>query len=103
MPTKSEISLQMSLGRLHALKIKVTQVHHKVYETAEMKAKLWERRDLSKVIGAYETQLEGRGRVLIRVSGTEPVIRVMVEGEDQHEIAEIADNIGKAIEKYLPQ
>ena len=34
-------------------------------------------------IAAEETALAGRGRVLIRASGTEPVIRVMAEAEDE--------------------
>jgi phosphoglucosamine mutase len=33
-----------------------------------------------------ETQLRGRGRVLLRPSGTEPLIRVMVEGEDEAQV-----------------
>ncbi|BCO08329.1 phosphoglucosamine mutase [Desulfolithobacter dissulfuricans] len=37
-----------------------------------------------------EEQLGSRGRILVRPSGTEPVIRVMVEGEDQKEISTIA-------------
>ncbi|WP_456386459.1 phosphoglucosamine mutase [Desulfolithobacter sp.] len=39
---------------------------------------------------AKEEQLGSRGRILVRPSGTEPVIRVMVEGEDQQEISTIA-------------
>ncbi|HCK76522.1 MAG TPA: phosphoglucosamine mutase [Gammaproteobacteria bacterium] len=39
-------------------------------------------------VGSCERQLGGRGRVVLRASGTEPVIRVMVEGED-------ADSVGK--------
>lgn len=37
-----------------------------------------------------ESRLAGRGRILVRPSGTEPLIRVMVEGEDEREINEIA-------------
>ncbi len=39
---------------------------------------------------AAEEKLGGRGRILVRASGTEPVIRVMVEGEDKQEISGIA-------------
>jgi len=39
---------------------------------------------------AAEEQLGNRGRILVRASGTEPVIRVMAEGEDKEEIASIA-------------
>ena len=37
---------------------------------------------LTKAVAQTEKQLGGRGRVLLRPSGTEPVVRVMVEGED---------------------
>ncbi len=44
-----------------------------------------------------EQQLGNRGRVLLRASGTEPLIRVMVEGEDPHETAELAAQIASAV------
>lgn len=44
-----------------------------------------------------EQQLLNRGRVLLRASGTEPLIRVMVEGEDAHETAELAEQIASAV------
>ena len=39
------------------------------------------------------------GRVLIRPSGTEPVIRVMAEGDDSGLVEEVVDDIVEAIEK----
>ncbi|MFS0772318.1 phosphoglucosamine mutase [Sphingomonas sp. 1P08PE] len=48
-------------------------------------------------IAAAEAQLEGRGRVLIRPSGTEPVIRVMAEGEDAAEVEQVVAGICDAI------
>ena len=44
-----------------------------------------------------EQQLGTRGRVLLRASGTEPLIRVMVEGEDTHETASLAEEIASAV------
>ncbi|MDQ5769430.1 phosphoglucosamine mutase [Thiothrix subterranea] len=44
-----------------------------------------------------EQQLGSRGRVLLRASGTEPLIRVMVEGEDPGETAELAAQIASAV------
>lgn len=44
-----------------------------------------------------EQQLIGRGRILIRKSGTEPVIRVMVEGDQQQEVDAIANHLADAV------
>ena len=41
-------------------------------------------------IAASEAQLAGRGRILVRPSGTEPLLRIMVEGEDEQEVSQIA-------------
>jgi phosphoglucosamine mutase len=48
-------------------------------------------------ISAAEAELAGRGRVLLRPSGTEPVVRVMVEGEDRAQIQKLADSIAAAV------
>lgn len=52
-------------------------------------------------VRASEARLAGRGRVLLRPSGTEPVVRVMVEGEDeaevQREAAELAEQVGRLL------
>ena len=44
-----------------------------------------------------ESELKGRGRLLLRPSGTEPVIRVMVEGDDSVAIDALADEVADAI------
>jgi phosphoglucosamine mutase len=49
-------------------------------------------------VGAAETKMAGRGRVLLRPSGTEPVIRVMVEGDDQVSVAKYAQEIAEVVE-----
>ena len=46
-----------------------------------------------------EARLNGQGRVLIRKSGTEPLIRVMAEAEDEHVLREVVDGIVAAVEK----
>ncbi|MDO5707069.1 MAG: phosphoglucosamine mutase [Andreesenia angusta] len=50
-------------------------------------------------IKSVEKSLEGKGRVLIRPSGTEPLIRVMLEGEDNEYIEKMANEIASLIEK----
>ena len=49
-------------------------------------------------IAAGEARLSGRGRLLIRKSGTEPVIRVMAEGEDEALVADVVDSICAAVQ-----
>ena len=48
-------------------------------------------------IAAAEAELDGRGRLLIRPSGTEPVIRVMAEGEDAGQIERLVDRVCDAV------
>ncbi|OAL78008.1 phosphoglucosamine mutase [Acinetobacter terrae] len=47
-----------------------------------------------------EQQLKGRGRLLIRKSGTEPVIRVMVEGDDLQEVTDLANHLADAVRTH---
>jgi phosphoglucosamine mutase len=54
--------------------------------------------NVEKVIAAAELKLAGHGRLLIRKSGTEPLIRVMAECEDEGVLAEAVDSIVAAVE-----
>ena len=49
------------------------------------------------VIAAAEAELKGRGRLVIRASGTEPVIRVMAEGDDKAQVETVVDRICDAV------
>ena len=46
-----------------------------------------------------ETELANRGRVLLRASGTEPKIRVMVEGENEDQVQMLAERIAAVVTK----
>ena len=50
------------------------------------------------MIAAAEVRLEGKGRLLIRKSGTEPLVRVMAECEDEGLLIEVVDGIVAAVE-----
>ena len=57
--------------------------------------------DIAAVIQKYEAVLGEDGRILVRASGTEPLIRVMIEGKDQQEITKYAEHIADVIRQKL--
>ena len=57
--------------------------------------------EVATVISAVESRLAGNGRLLIRYSGTEPLLRIMIEGKDQREITAWADEIADAVRQNL--
>ena len=57
--------------------------------------------EIKKAIENLEKEFDGNGRVLIRPSGTEPLVRVMIEGENQDYITKRAKEIADLIEKKL--
>ena len=57
--------------------------------------------DIKKAIEEVEKEFAGNGRVVIRPSGTEPLVRVMIEGENQEYITKRAKEIADLIEKKL--
>jgi phosphoglucosamine mutase len=65
------------------------------------------RRDLAEIpevakrIKDIETTLNGRGRLLVRYSGTEPKVRVMIEGEDEAAIRRHAEDLAGLIREKL--
>ena len=58
------------------------------------------RRD-EKSAKTVEKKFAGEGRVLIRPSGTEPLVRVMIEGKDQKVIEEEAKKLADLIQKVM--
>lgn len=60
-----------------------------------------ENEDIKNAIDNLEKMFEGNGRVLIRPSGTEPLVRVMIEGNDQNVLETEAKKLAKLIEEKL--
>ena len=57
--------------------------------------------EIAEAIGELEKKFNGEGRVLIRPSGTEPMVRVMIEGKDQKAIEEEAKKLAELITKIM--
>jgi phosphoglucosamine mutase len=77
------------------------------YPQILMNVKVRERRDLTLVpeiakrMTEIEKKLDGTGRLLVRYSGTEPKVRVMLEGEDEGEIKALAEDLANVIKEKL--
>lgn len=54
--------------------------------------------ELATAVSGIEEKLAGKGRVLLRASGTEPVVRVMVEGEDDQLVNQLASELAQVVE-----
>ena len=89
------------MSELNGVFSKFPQVILNVTATADQKAKYKEDEYIAGFIESEQQKLMGLGRVLVRVSGTEPKIRVMVEGKDDKAIATAAEKIVALIEERV--
>ncbi len=84
---------------------KIIQIYPQVLVNAKVssskKENYKEDPEIQQEISNLEKEFSGNGRVLIRPSGTEPLIRVMIEGENQNYIKQKAENLAKLIEQKL--
>jgi len=86
----SELAAQMSTYPQVLLNVRVKNKNSWVKNAA-----------IKQAIVQAEKSLGQEGRLLVRPSGTEPLLRVMAEGEDQRQLEEIAERIGKIIVQEL--
>lgn len=87
------------LSELSSVMDKYPQVLVNVNVTKEGKASFGEDAEINVLIKKYEEELNGDGRILIRASGTENLIRVMIEGKNTEEISRMANDIADLINK----
>ena len=57
--------------------------------------------EIAEAIAALDKKFAGEGRVLIRPSGTEPLVRVMIEGKDQNIITSEARELAELIQNIM--
>ena len=89
------------LSRLAEIMKLYPQTLKNVVVTPEGKAAYADDGEIKSVIESVEKELGGDGRVLVRLSGTEPKIRVMLEGTDLGVIEKLADKIVDKIKERL--
>ena len=92
-----------SLSALAAEMQVYPQVLVNVTVTAEGKAAYSSDKVIQEKIEAVEKQLGDDGRVLVRLSGTEPLIRVMLEGKDLEVITTLANEIAAVVKERLSE
>jgi len=88
----SELNVQMKVMPQVLVNAKVSNAKKHSYSLND---------EINEEINNLERKFEGRGRVLIRPSGTEPLIRVMIEGEDEQVIRQEANKMVNLLEKLL--
>jgi len=71
------------------------------FKSRDQAKKILSKDEIMDAISKAESDLVGKGRLLIRSSGTEPVVRVMAEGEDEGEILSIVDGLVAKLEAQV--
>jgi len=92
---------EKKMSQLNNLMISFPQVLVNARVKKELKNSYIEDMEIKREIEKIEEMFHGEGRVVIRPSGTEPLIRVMIEGKDQKEIENAAKGLAKFIEEKL--
>ena len=92
---------KMKLSELNELMISYPQVLVNAKVRPDLKFKYLEDEKIKEKIKNMEGKFEGKGRIVIRTSGTESLVRVMIEGEDEEEIKKEAQELASFIEKRL--
>jgi len=80
---------------------KYPQVMENVKVSVDKKNEFYTNKEIKKNIELVNKQIEDAGRLVVRPSGTEPLIRVMIEGENIEEIDNLAKGLALVIERIL--
>ena len=88
----SELAAEMEVFPQVLINVRVSQMGKARYDKDE---------EIKKAIASAEKELGDSGRVLVRVSGTEPLVRVMLEGRDEDKIQVLAEEIAQVVKERL--
>lgn len=94
MVLQSAVRAQRSVDEIAAevIKLPQTMINVRISGRADISSP-----EISSAVADTEARLAGRGRVLLRPSGTEPVVRVMVEGEDIEEVRRSCESLAEVV------
>lgn len=97
------LRIMQSTGKPLSQLCKVIQRYPQVLVNVDVKKKtpFEEVPEIQKEVSRIAKTLDGKGRLLLRYSGTEPIARVMIEGEDGKKIQMLANNLAVVIQKKL--
>ena len=96
------IAVQAADGDLAGLRAGMTKFPQTMINVpVSGKVDLAEFPEVARAVAGVEAQLGERGRVLLRPSGTEPKVRVMVEGEDATEVGELCAGLAQEVGRIL--
>ncbi|MFT5132797.1 MAG: phosphoglucosamine mutase [Gammaproteobacteria bacterium] len=97
-------SMVKSNKSLHELKNGMKKYPQKLVNVKlQRKVSLNEFPAIDEAVKEVENELGERGRVLLRPSGTEPLVRVMVEGEDDIQVHNLAHSLAERVQEVLSQ
>ena len=99
--SKKAVNRAAIMSDLYAVYTQFPQVLINLTANKEQKQAYKEDEYIAGFIESQQQSLMGMGRVLVRVSGTEPKIRVMVEGEDEAAIQTSAERIADMIRQRI--
>ena len=88
----SQLAAQMEVFPQVLINVRVSQMG---------KARCDKDKEVKQAIDSAQKELGDTGRVLVRVSGTEPLVRVMLEGKDKEKIQSLAEDIAEVVRERL--
>ena len=94
-------SLNKKMSELNSLMTNFPQVLVNAKVKNELKYKYMENEEISLEIERIEKLFDGEGRVVIRPSGTEPLVRIMIEAKEEEHIKNIATDLADYIEERI--